>query len=988
MLENAEFGFPQGVLSKRAGFSQVSASGLSATFVDQVVVGLASQKNNLYALQDNRSLIYDARGGIWNTQGKIGGLNTSLETSPIIRNDYDQTKQQIAYNGSSEPTLVLSAWEDSRGGIRYQIANTSGSIIVPDRELVSSGTFPKVIYQSSNSTFWILYIRASTIRGHSIAESNLYTASAGTNFINSVTSSDLYDVDAMGGTSRFAIAYVDTTNTLNARQYSSAGSQLGLNITTQTASDARLLKIKTLSTLSGSLVGVLYSSGTIARLGVYNFSDFTTFLAPTTVLTALDNQTYNATMAARAGTNIIDLFYDRVSNSTSPDYARTIIGLQVMDTTGSLGYSTTAGSQIFQAGVGLAGDAVHINGKTFIPVVHESITRTAAPLIAPPVQSTWFLLMNSSSVPIVSTKAFYSEAGRIERSHGIPPAHSLVFGGKAFIGAVANRKGAIKTNLSGASFFSPLGLTEMRVNLESTPQSVEVNDAIYFDGGIVSYNDGARMQEVGFHLAPDNISGTSFGSGTGGSAGAGTYGYIFTYESIDNRGNNTLSGRSIPYFLNATSTFSHVLSLYNTHLSNRPTGSIVTRFWRTQANQQVYKLVSERTSTGDGDLIQFSDNVSDATLDDNQLLNTQELSNISPPASHAICNHRNRVFVAVSDNDNDIWYSKPKAVGIPVEWGENQIISCPSEGGRITGLASLSGYLVIFKNDRIYLVEGEGPDAAGNGTGFYPPQLLASADVGCISKHSIVYCPQGVMFQSRRGIMLLDNGLGLSFIGAPVESYTTGTINSAVLSPETNTIRFTLSGSSSPMLTYDYSYGFWNTFSDKGARHSVMLSPVIGKTNHFVLHTDSRNLLNQNITSASCQDYLGTGSSGYSLRFTTGWISLNQISGYKRVQEVAFLGKVKSSSRVQVRVFYDFNDSQEDSSLDTYTIDVSALSSGNTLFRVPMRKQVCSSIKFDVRDIASTGTNPPDGEGIELAGMSIIYRGLEGISKSPWRGNN
>ena len=101
--------------------------------------------------------------------------------------------------------------------------------------------------------------------------------------------------------------------------------------------------------------------------------------------------------------------------------------------------------------------------------------------------------------------------------------------------------------------------------------------------------------------------------------------------------------------------------------------------------------------------------------------------------------------------------------------------------------------LIIFKNNSIYFMAGDGPNNLGQQDTFSQPQLISS-DVGCENKNSIVLSPQGLFFKSNKGIFRLSRSLGLSYIGAPIEDFNDLTIKKADLLAKKNEVRFLTNG--------------------------------------------------------------------------------------------------------------------------------------------------------------------------------------------------
>ena len=81
----------------------------------------------------------------------------------------------------------------------------------------------------------------------------------------------------------------------------------------------------------------------------------------------------------------------------------------------------------------------------------------------------------------------------------------------------------------------------------------------------------------------------------------------------------------------------------------------------------------------------------------------------------------------------------------------------------------------------------------------------------------------GSMFQSAKGICLMDRSLNVTYIGGPVERYTSGgaVITSAVLVPDLSQVRFGLDTGIS--LVYDLVVGEWAIFT-YGSEHAIWWS--------------------------------------------------------------------------------------------------------------------------------------------------------------------
>ncbi|HEY3498580.1 MAG TPA: hypothetical protein VGK73_28010 [Polyangiaceae bacterium] len=90
-----------------------------------------------------------------------------------------------------------------------------------------------------------------------------------------------------------------------------------------------------------------------------------------------------------------------------------------------------------------------------------------------------------------------------------------------------------------------------------------------------------------------------------------------------------------------------------------------------------------------------------------------------------------------------------------------------SVGREVTALATLDDQLVVFTDDAIYAVAGEGPNDQGIG-GFVVRSV--SVGVGCTDERSIAETDIGVFFRSRIGWYLLPRGFGPpQYVGAAIQ---------------------------------------------------------------------------------------------------------------------------------------------------------------------------------------------------------------------------
>jgi hypothetical protein len=170
--------------------------------------------------------------------------------------------------------------------------------------------------------------------------------------------------------------------------------------------------------------------------------------------------------------------------------------------------------------------------------------------------------------------------------------------------------------------------------------------------------------------------------------------------------------------------------------------------------------------------VDFIDYMADTVAETKELdyQNSTELENLPCKTPSILLAGKERLFAAGGEiPEDEVWHSKLPSGINAAEFNDALLITVDRRGGVVTGLAILNDALVIFKEDSIYVAPGEGPDNIGQG--FWGETQRVVSDVGCIAQRSIVETPMGLMFQSDKGIFLLDQKYDVHYIGAEVEDY-------------------------------------------------------------------------------------------------------------------------------------------------------------------------------------------------------------------------
>ncbi len=308
-----------------------------------------------------------------------------------------------------------------------------------------------------------------------------------------------------------------------------------------------------------------------------------------------------------------------------------------------------------------------------------------------------------------------------------------------------------------------------------------------------------------------------------------------------------------------------------------------------------------------------------------------------------------------------------------MEFAPELTIGCAATGGPITALSVLDDKLVIFKATDVFAVSGDGPNDTGGGTSFPDPQYV-TADVGCSNPNSVVSTPVGLMFQSAKGIYLLDRSLSATFIGAPVDAFRGLEITSATLNQDVNQVVFTTAG---PALVYDYYFQQWSTFTN---HESAEDSDTFGGS--FVFAKSDGRVYLQN------REEYTDGGVPISLAFVTPNLSFAQLNGFQRCFSCFILGTYGSPHSLEVSVAYDYQDTYSESAIIDANDEVSTWGSDATWgasevwggeykpyeFRVDFGRQRCTAIRLRVADTQASDY----GEGYSISALTFNVGQLPG----------
>ena len=435
--------------------------------------------------------------------------------------------------------------------------------------------------------------------------------------------------------------------------------------------------------------------------------------------------------------------------------------------------------------------------------------------------------------------------------------------------------------------------------------------------------------------------------------------------------NNASSGTNTVTTVTPTAVTSILINVPTLRVTYKTANPVKIVIYRWSTGQPIYYQVTSLTTPVFNDptidSVSWSDRLSDAQILGNNIIYTNGgvVENIGAPANAAVTLFDNRLWLIDAEDRNLLWFSKQIIESTPVEMSDLlTFFVAPTTGAQgSTGpcrcIFPLDDKLIIFKDNAIYYVNGTGPDNTGANNNYSQPIFITSA-VGCSNQRSIVCVPQGLQFESNKGIWLLGRDLQTQYIGAAVESFNSATVNSALAIPGTNQVRFGLNTGTS--LMFDFYYGQWGTFTGISS---------ISATLYQGLHTF------MNSAGQIFQEDPGTyldGANPVLMSFTTAWLNLINFQGYQRAYFFYILGTYYSPHFMNLAIAYDFDSTPTQTVVINPITDPAAASISGTLenWRIFLKKQRCQAVQIQFSETYNAAYAITAGQGLSISGLNVV----------------
>jgi len=950
-----------GRLTKRNGFAEIS------TLPNKNQTNITTLNGNLVATGANL-YTYSGDTNQWLNQGIVQPVKLTDQT--ICRTSTSQSSPDTAVASTG---LACFTYTDSSGVSYYQVSDSvTGAQVVPRVSLGATSSNSRVFVLGPY--FIVTFLRTVTNQHLSyiaIPINNPSVPNTVQDIATGVLSSTTCGYDAAVANGSLYIGYATGSNTFAMTTLT----QFLLLASPSIVSGYTANLVSVAMDTSGSTAKAWFTIWDSTSKNGYSIcrnQNLLPILAPTQVIT---NQSLN-TLTSVVINGVLNLVYEinntygaGTQSATKTDYINT----NTITTTGTVGTAST-----ILRSVGLASKAfVNPAGTGYVLAAYGEQA-----------QPTYFLIDLSGNI---YARLAYSNGGGYAASQvlsNVSYVNSTYWMAYLYKDFLTNiNKGTNQAGVVTTALYSQTGINIAGFNINSTAQySSEIAGSLQLTGGQTWQYDGVKPVELGFQVWPENIGYAT--TTTGGSMTAQQYYYQVTYEWTDGQGNLHRSAPSIPLSVNltsaGTSTNTVTLTIPTLRLTYK-TGANPVRVvvYRWSVGQQVYYQVTSVTSplinSTTADYVTFTDTQADTSITGQNIIYTTGgvVENIAPPASIASALFQARLFLIDAEDPNLLWFSKQVIQSTPVEMSDLlTLYIAPTSGsqgstGPMTALGAMDDKLIIFKQDAIYYITGAGPDNTGANSSFSDPIFITSA-VGCSNPSSIVLMPNGLMFQSDKGIWLLGRDLSTNYIGAPVEAYNTQTVVSALAIPATNQVRFVLNNSVT--LMYDYYFNQWGTFTN-----SFAISSCLYQTHQTYLNSFGQ------LFQETPGTYLD-GSQPVLMAVTTGWINAAGLQGYERFYQLLLLGTYYTPFNLSVGLSYDYNPSATQQTTvipDNYVPQWGgeavwgsgqAWGGPGNVFEARLfpQTQKCESFQVSIQEIFDPSYGVNSGRGLTLSGLNMV----------------
>lgn len=523
LLENGVFTSP-GRIQKRNGYAAFLKTISGTTNSISSGQGLANFKNELLILTGTEAYSYSDSTSRWSDKQTI--TNLSISTDQIVRNTYQQTTPDTALHPTG---LQVVTYEDSRGGARYcLIDTTTGEQLVTDQLISSTAIKPKAF---ALGNFLLIFYIDTALNHLNILPIGILNPlyPLATQLVATNINATNPNYDATLFSTHVYYAYNTNANSISVGainaflDQNAPETQLG-----ESASSCIGISVDP----TDGKIWVAYHNGTQVKYFIfYSTLPFSPFLAPV-VVESNSNTILNITLLASNLT--ANVYYTQKAALPSNNFIKTA----ALTNAGAV-----SGLRTFIRSVSICGKPFTYGAQSYITVSFDTT-----------LQPTYFTLRLSDAA--VVAKFTPNNGGGTPVKNIIPESYPT--GAGQFL--IAAQQKDLLTTISG-TVYTQTGINVTTLDfIDSKISRVELGANLHLTGGLLTMYDGVSVVEHGFNMFPENVT-TSYTLNGGGLA-QGSYEYFAVYSWMDAQGQVHYSAPSVGVqnVIPATVTFGAVFS--------------------------------------------------------------------------------------------------------------------------------------------------------------------------------------------------------------------------------------------------------------------------------------------------------------------------------------------------------------------------------------------------------------------------------------------
>lgn len=992
--ENVEW-LRTGELRKRNGSVAISQSilgGGTMTALSRLLV----RNDELAAISGSSLYAYSPSAAAWVLAGTVPRVG--VEWSTIV----DTAGGVQTFDVAGTASYRIEAWVEGTTAIASPamfvrvVDAVSGSLMLVPTKLGTGAIGIRALIVNGVGVV-VARISSTTIKAWTI-NLTTFAVSAGTNLVTDGVQVDGYDGwDACVIGDNFVIAYTATGPAVTLASFDNTLAAVTSGGITTEVNGACCISI---DGAAGEVLYVVYQSGAAAPsdvlVAIADPSTLAETVAPVTIETGIVGG-----KAEHIGVARLDATHCVASYSQITGFTRRTTSYLISDAA-----VVTASSLRSTFGTSPTTRPVVIDGVGYVIATSYALAANSPP----PDMQTMVLRIDTSAATASNHPHFVEGSidtlvgGRFSTVGG-PPSGAYVSGTTAYTGALFQSEPNSRT-------YGRNGLRSVKLTTGTSSRPADMwrslsrSGEVFVSCGQFTAYDGINTFDFGFPRAPSVY---SYTPSTAGSMVDGTYLYATTQEyrsqnflyrsrvdSTEQAGIVVIAGANDEVFL-------RIVGYHATNKQNDTTGfgsgiskpTLIALYRSVVEGTVRQRLTIEPTAnTNYADLtvesFQFEDPWSDATITSGTVpLSTRPavyteggvLEDEQPPGQLTMFGFGDRLWVLAGDG-RTWWYSKTFGDDPGVAPGFSTSFRIVMDEPQVAG-AAMDDKAVFFSTTGIRYLIGNGPARDGSGNDFGQP-IKVQTDIGCDNPRSLVSMPDGIMFQSGRGIQLLTRGLEVVNIGKPIldtlEAYPE--VTSAVVVAHKNQVRFTCNdagGTAHVVLVYDYQHKQWTTFRyTHGGTYGAgaVADAVMWGTTYTFAMTDGT------VYTESSTSHLDVGSSWVPVTIKTAWISAAGPLAFHSVRRFSLFGAAVTDHNLTVSVAFDGDAATETHTFECPNEVTSAGGKEDLVIAIGTRRK-CQQIQFTLADASPTTGTVGTGQGMTLSMMGLEVGIKPGLGRKP-----